>query len=418
MSLHPPRIVVSITALLMAAVGAALASGCRNEIWLSEPDGRAELDAGADAGRDASLGPRDANDVDAVAIDAPTIAEDAALPARACERAPVPVVSTLATGPLEAPSLATSGRDATLRFGVLVPPAASATPTSDTRLLVLDDEGTVLADRAFRVDDASGSASSGATLHSLPEGSGGEGFLLLAPTSITWLDGDGVADPSPVMLATAPSPTWQRAAGWLDADRFAFVSDTPDLRVAVVDRTSGMVTATPIAVAGAAAVHIEPGGITVALDAPSSDVIVYDPDLSGAEALRVTWADGSALGSRLLGAGLAGTERTWLIHDTCEFRTIIRSFLVAPSGASTPGSTLQLRCPLVATREGPFLAIASENQFLAVYDFGARTFSTLARTFEEPPLVESERDGAHVAVLFRETTAASATALDLACGLR
>lgn len=401
---------ISVTALASALAVGALAGGCQNEVWLSAPDAHRDLDAGRDAGAPTL----DANDAGAGEIDA--AAEDAALPRRACELTPVTVATTLGTAASEAPTLATSGRLATLRYGVLVPPAASVTPTDQTRLYVLDAEGALRAERTFRVDDATGSASSLVTLHSLFAGTGDEGFLLLGPSAIQRLDADGAALGSPVSLALAPSARWQRAAGWIDADRFAFVSDTPELRIVVFDRASGSVTPTSISAASAAVVHIDDGGVTIAGIAPSNDIVVYDPDLSGTETLRVAWNDGTPIGDRLLGVGLVGAERTWLVHSPCEFRSIVTSFRVAPDGTSSAGAMTQLLCPLVATREGPFVAIASENRLLALYDLEARSFSMLAMTFDEPPILEHERDGAHVAVLARVPTAAGAVALDLSCG--
>lgn len=410
-----------MVALGAAALG-ALVGGCQNEIWLSAPDGGSDLDAASppnDAfvvdARTIDARAIDAHTVDAVAIDAP-IAEDSGVPHRACELVPVTVTTAGITASDEAPTFATSGRHDTLRYGVLVPPAASVAPTEDTHLSILDGEGALREERTFHLVDASGSVTSRATLHSLAEDAPDQGFLLLTPTALQLLDASGDAPSSLVPLAVPPSPVWQRAAGWIDADRFAFVSDTPDLRIAVFDRTSGVVSATSISVASAAAVVLAPGGVTVSLAAPESTVVVYDPDLSGTETLRAPWVDESALGDRLLGAGLVGGERTWLVHNPCEFRTYVTSYRIAADGMATDGPRMQLLCPLVATREGPFVAIASENQRLALYDFATHAFATVTGTFAEPPTVESERDGASVAVLARVPAAEGAVSLVLWCG--
>jgi hypothetical protein len=395
---------------VLAPLVIALSLACQPEIWLSEGDGRIDLDAGHDAH---VVVPPDAND--ASEVDA-RIEPDAAPPRRDCELASVMVAPVSDTVSLEAPTLATSGRTTTLRYGVLLPPSSSLTATDETRLVVLDDEGTLLHERTLRLDDASGAVTSTATVHSLSSLADDEGFLLLTAREVRVLDSSG-EDASPaVALATAPSAAWQRAAGWIDADRFVFVSDTPDLLLAVFDRTTGEVASTPISALNAAGVHLDGGGVTITSAGPSSDIVVYDPDLSGTETFRTAWDDGTLLGSRFLGAGFVGGERTWVVRDASEFRTNITSYRISPPDAPVAGASTTLLGPLVATREGPFLAIRSANPTLALYAFETHAFSMLAMGFAGAPVVEDERDGANVAILFFEPADAGASSLTLACG--
>ncbi len=390
----------------------ALSLGCQPEIWLSEGDGRVDLDAGRDA---AIVVPPDANAVDASEVDASDAGVDAAV-GRDCEVAPVTVVRVATTGPLEAPTFATSGRLTTLRYGVLVPPAASLTTTDATTLVVSDDEGTLLHERTLRLDDALGAPTSTATLHSLSSLASDEGFLVLTPREIRLLDADGLGDAVAATLTTPPSSVWQRRAAWIDAERFVFVSDTPDLLLAVFDRTTSEVTTTTISATNAAGVHVDGGGVTITSTGASSDIVVYDPDLSGAETLRTTWADGTELDARFLGAGFVDGERTWVIRDAAEFRTNITAYRISPPDAPVGGASTTLLGPLVGSREGAFIAITSENPTLAIYGLRAHAFSMLATGFAEPPLVEEERDGENVSILFFEPAETGTASLTLVCG--
>lgn len=388
---------------------AMLLSGCQPEIWLSEGDGRVDLDAGRDA---AIVVPRDANDVDAADAEM-----DAAPPiGRDCELGRVTVARVSTTSPLEAPTFAASGRLGTLRYGVLVPPAASLTTTDATTLLVLDDEGASLNERTFRLDDALGAPTSTATLHSLSSLTSDEGFLLLTPREIRMLDASGMGDSAAATLATPPSSLWQRAAAWIDADRFVFVEDTPDLFLAVLDRTTGEVTTTSVSAANAAGIHIDAGGVTITSAGPSSDIVVYDPDLSGTETLRTTWTDGTLLGARFLGAGLVGGERTWLVRDASEFRTNVTSYRISPPDEPVAGASTALLGPLVGSREGAFIALTSANPTLAIYGLETHSFSMLATGFAAPPLVEEERDATNVSLLFFEPAETGTASIELACG--
>jgi hypothetical protein len=403
--------------LVIAAV-LALLPACRNEIWLSDRDGNIELDAGGDAHvvrpPDASL--VDAGEVDGGEMDGGEIDVDSGTVGRGCELTPVPIVVVGDTGPLEAPTLAVSGRLATLRYGLLVPPAASLVATDETQLVVLDDEGVVLLDRGIRLEDGSGAVTSTATLHSLSPLVDEEGFLLLTPRGIWMLDADGAGASETATLTTPPSSLWQRSAGWIDADRFAFVSDTADLRVAVFDRRTGDVTTTSISALGAGGAHLEPGGATLSSAGPTNEIVVYDPDLSGLETLRTTWEDGSPLGTRLLGVGLFGGERTWLVRTADEFRTNVVSYRVTPGEPPAAGASTPVLGPLTATREGPFLAIMTETPSLVLYAFDAHSFSTVAMSFGGDAIVEHERDGASVSILFLEPVEPGRASLELACG--
>ncbi len=196
------------------------------------------------------------------------------------------------------------------------------------------------------------------------------------------------------------------------------MSDTPDLRLAVFDRTTGDVTVTTISAAGAAVVHLESGGVTISSAGPASETVVYDRDLSGAEVLRTTWDDGTLLAARLLGVGFLAGERTWVVHDPSEFRTNVASYRISPIDPPVPGEGTALLGPLSATREGPFLAITSENPWVTLYAFETDGFRTVAMDFAGTPIVEEERDGANVSILFLEPAEAGTETLELACGRR
>jgi hypothetical protein len=195
------------------------------------------------------------------------------------------------------------------------------------------------------------------------------------------------------------------------------VSDTADLRIAVFDLRTRAVTTTVISAAGAIVVHLEPGGATISGGVSTNEIVVYDPDLSGTETLRHTWSDSSPLGTRLLGAGLFGGERTWVVHSPAEFRADITGYDIAPGAAPVARVAMTRLGPFTASHEGPFLAITTDNPSVVLYAFEAHMFSVAAMDFEGTPIVEHERDGASVAILFVEP-AAMGGSLDLVCGRR
>lgn len=389
----------------MVALTIALASGCTNEIWLSEsPD--ASIDPPADA----------SHPQDAPAVDAPDGTADAGPPgARACEDAPVTIGLASPVATLEQPTLAIGGRLESLRYGLLLPPAASPTATEDTRLIVADRHGTVLHERAFDLDDASGATASSATIHSLPPGVSDEGFLLLAPREIRLLDADG--EGASIALAVAPSPTWQRTAGWIDDDRFVFVSATPDLRLAIFDRTTREVRTTSISAADAACVHVDPGGVTISSVGPLSETVVYDPDLSGAETLRTSWDDGALLGARLIAVGGAGTERTWLVRDANEFRTAVTSYRISALDPPSARGSQMLVGPVSASREGARVVITSSDPALTIYSLETHTFAVGPPTEGDPSIAEDERDGSSLSILTLRPASDGRVSLDLTCGV-
>lgn len=396
-----------------ALLAVALAIGCDYSVWLSG-DASAELDATIpDAtSLDASV---DAEGVDAEPLDAqpPDVGPFDAGPPRVCETSPSIVGAVRATPALERPTFAISGRRASLRYGVLVPPSASPTPTSDTTLILVDRDGAAVGERALRIEGSGGAPASTATLHALSHDSSAEGFLVLGPRGLWVLDADGAGDP--IALATPPRPEWQRAAGWVDADRFVFVTDTADLRLAVFDRTTNAVTTTSISVAGAAVVHVEPGGVTVSM-AATSETVVYDPDLSGAESLRTTWNDGELLGRRLVAAGIVAGQRIWIVYGTNEFRTDVASHRVSAAGDAVRLTGITLVSPVTASLEGPVIALEGFGPSLAIYSLASDRFTELTPR-AEGALVESERDGERVSVLTLLPDATGGLSLELACGV-
>lgn len=402
---------VSLRRSLLAAV--ALAIGCDYSVWLSDdPDAGIELDAAMPIDATIDARPPDAPLRDAGPFDAPEI--DAG--PRTCETSPSIVGVVRAAAPLERPTFAVSGRAASLRYGVLVPPAASATATSDTTLLLVDRQGAAVGERRLRVEGAGGAPVSTATVHALSHESTAEGFLVLGPRALWVLDADGAGDA--IVLSTPPRPEWQRAAGWVDPDRFVFVTDTADLRLAVFDRTTGSVTATTISVAGAAIVHVEPGGVTVSRAGLTSDTVVYDPDLSGAEVLRTGWDDGDPLADRLVAAGVAAGQRIWIVRGTNEFRTDVASHTVSATGEVVrvpPGETFV--SPVTASLEGPVIALEGSGPELWIYSLATGTFTMLSPR-AAGALVESERSGDRVSVLSLLPDATGGLSLELACGVR
>ncbi|MDQ3031365.1 MAG: hypothetical protein M3Y87_03040 [Myxococcota bacterium] len=400
-------------AVASLAITLSLGTGCTNEIWLSDALDASTADASPDAPRELDGGQADASDAVVDSGHEP-------LP-RACETGPVTILQTSVNPPLEQPTLAVSGRLESLRYGLLVPPSASTTATEETRLIVSDRGGTALHERAMRLGDAAGSPASTATLHSLSPEASEDGFLLLAPRGIWLLDADGAGEQTAAFPAAGPSPAWQRVAGWLDADRFAFVSETADLRLAVFDRRTGAVETTSISAADAASVHVEPGGITISSVGPLSETVVYDPDLSGAETLRTDWDDGALLAARLIGVGASGGERIWLVRDANEFRTFVTSYRVSPDGPPVAGAALMLVGPLTATREDGQIAIessATPGRALTVYSLESDTFSTLSTVFGGSVVVEHEREGALLSFLSLEPAGKDRLSLELTCGVR
>lgn len=389
----------------LLAMTLALATACTNDIWLSD-----SFDAGLEPPIDASPGQ------DARVIDAPEIDVDAGEDGpRACEVAPVTIALASNAPPLERPTLAVSGQADTLRYGVLLPPAASPTATEETRLVITDRHGTVLHERAFDLDDASGAPTSSATIHSLPLGASEEGFLLLAPRQVWLLDGDG--EGAPTALVAAPSPTWQRAAAWIDDERFVFVSDTPDLRLAVFDRSTREVRTTSISAADAACVHVDADGVTISSVGPLTETVVYDPDLSGAETLRTTWDDGGLLAERLIAVGATGAERTWLVRDSSEFRTAVTSYRISALDPPSARGSLVLVGPLAASREGARVVIASSDPALTIYSLETHTFAMGPPTAGDPIIVEAERDGSSISILALRPATDGRVSLELTCGV-
>jgi hypothetical protein len=105
-----------------------------------------------------------------------------------------------------------------------------------------------------------------------------------------------------------------------------------------------------------------------------------------------------------------------VVNDPSEFRTNITSYRISLGDPPAARATTPLLGPLASSREGPFLAVTSNNPALVLYAFETETFSMLASGFAGSVLVEHERDGANVAVLFVDPAGASETSLSLACG--
>ncbi|MBX3269296.1 MAG: hypothetical protein KF729_03490 [Sandaracinaceae bacterium] len=393
-----------------AALATFALLGCDYAVWLSE-----DLDAGerADAAALRDAANDAAPDADRLDADGPDADGPDAGAQRACERGPVPLGTARATDPLSQPTFAVSGHLGSPRYGVLVPPAASRIATEDTRLIIADADGATLRERALRVTDGAGAPASTATLHALP--ADGEGFLILGPTAIWLLSADGEGEP--LALAVPPRAEWQRSAGWLDDDRFAFVSDAPALPLAVLERAARAVSATTVSAVDAACVHIERGGVTISRAGPTTEVVVYEPALDGAEALRSAWDDGTPLAGRLLAAATHGSERVWIVRDANEFRTAVTAVRVPAGSEPVPGSSITLLSPITASLEGTVFAIQGSGPALWTYSLELATFSPLPA----PPgdaLVEPERDGERLAVLGLRPDGASDLALELSCGLR
>ena len=147
------------------ALAITIAPSCDYAVWLSDdPDGGAVDDASPpnDASSDAP-NVQDAHEPDARDIDAGGVAD--------CELTPEPVATVRPNDALERPTFAVSGRLDTLRYGVLVPPSASAIATDDTRLVLVDHRGAFVGERTLAIVDGSGAPSSTATLHALPHAS-------------------------------------------------------------------------------------------------------------------------------------------------------------------------------------------------------------------------------------------------------
>jgi hypothetical protein len=387
----------------LASIALALAVGCDFSVWLSD-----DLDASVAPDAPPHDAPPDAP------VDAPEI--DAG-PRRACEVEPSVLGSVLPTGPDEQPTFAVSAAPGPLRYGVLVPPVASATVTTDTALIIADGEGNPVRTHALAIDAVGGGPTSTATLHSLSPESTTPGFLVLGPTAIWLLDEMGIG--GPVAIPTPPSPPWQRSAGWIDADRFAFVTSTADLRVAVFDRTTMATTETPISAAGAARVLVEPGGVTISR-AAVMEVVVYSPALDGTEILRTSWTDepGNVLGERLLAAAVDAGERRWLVRGAARFDNNVTEYTVPAAGDPVQGSArVVLVTPITASLEGPVVALQGSPSTLTIYSLASRTFTSLP-----PPdgvaLVESEREGEQVAVLTLRLDGSGDLSLELECAVR
>lgn len=285
-----------------------------------------------------------------------------------------------------------------------------------TSLIVADREGAVLHSRPLAIEDASGAPVSSATLHGLSFSSPDEGFLILAPTAIWPLDAAGAGDP--IAIDPGPSADWQRSAGWIDDDRFLFVTNTPDLRLAVFARSTRAVTLTPISTRGAARVLVSPGELTISSAGPGTEVVVYDSTLSGAVILRSEWHDGTPVQARLLVATSGPGERTWMIRDSAEFRAALQAYRVPLGGdpIAVGASPPSLLSPVIASLEGDMIAIYSSRPTLTLFALDTALYTELP----PPPgmvLVEPERDGGQVALLTLRPSATGALSIELTCGV-
>lgn len=337
--------------LILVSLGAlAMISGCRYDVQL-QPSTDAAVDAlTRDAGTDG-------------AADAPPDSPPDA-PPQTCASG----LALMSARPTAFDRGATFARGASLgarRYGILVSPAVRDDGASTTRLLVVDGTGALLSSRELALLDGGGDPSETATLHSLPSG---EGFLVIGERAIVILDVEGGTS-SEVPLTVAPLASAQRRAGFIDEDRFVFVSSAPGLPLAVFDRTTGEVTTTAIETEGAAVVLIHRGGVTIGIDAPT-ETVEYAPSLNGDVTYRSAWPP-APLARRLLGAYTAGGRRIWATADGEEFRNTVSLDEMPESAAPVSLTSATLVAPLEVNQEDDLLTVAESTGDLAVVDYAA-----------------------------------------------
>jgi hypothetical protein len=323
--------------------------GCRYDV---------QLQPGTDAAVDAFRSP-DAGS-DGAADDTPEDAPDA--PPQTCA-AGVALMSTRPTGADRGATIARSASPEGQRYGILVSPAVRDDSASTTRLLVIDGTGAILSIRELALLDGAGDPSETATLHSLPSG---VGFLVLGERAIVLLDLEG-ATSSEVPLTVAPLASAQRRAGFVDDDRFVFVSSEVGGPLVVFDRTTGELTTTAIDTEGTAVVLVHRGGVTIGTDAPT-ETVEYAPSLNGDVTYRSDWPP-APLSRRLLGAYTAGGRRLWATADGEEFRNTVSLYEMPESAAPVSLMSATLVAPLEVTQEDELLTVAESTGDLAVVDY-------------------------------------------------
>lgn len=393
----PPRTESLFLALLSLA-------GCRYEVRL---DGQS--DAGLRDTRLAADAPRDRDAREALDV-RPDGSEDAPIPPT-CETG-LRLLDARASSEAEAATSAATGEGAGRRFAVLVPPAVRGDGAGTSRLLVLDGEGTVLSSREISIVDAAGAPSSSATLHALPTGTG---FLLLGPLSIMLLTADGEEAAAPALLDDPPLPGWQRGAGWVDDDRFVFVSSALRAPLVAFNRITNAISRGSIETEGAAVVLVHRGGVTVGTDEAAGGVaetVEYAATLAGEVTFRSAWPE-APLGARLLGVNTSMGVRSWLVADGAEFRNSVALYEVPDVGAPILRATTLLVAPLSSVPNAELVSLRASSEPLVALDFARRTFTVLS-----PPgpsslgLVERDGDAGYVTV-YLET--ASSPALVFRC---
>lgn len=377
-------------------------AGCRYEVRL---DG--QRDAGLRDTEVAADTERDARE----ALDAlPDVPEDAPIPST-CETG-LRLLDARASSEAEAATSAATGEGAERRFAVLVPPAVRGDGAGTSRLLVLDGEGTVLSSREISIVDGGGAPSSRASLHALPTGAG---FLLLGPLFVALLTADGEEAAAPALLDDPPLEGVQRGAGWVDDDRFVFVSSAPRAPLVVFDRTTNAISTSPIETEGAAVVLVHRGGVTVGTDEAVGGVaetVEYAATLTGDVTFRSAWPE-APLGARLHGVNTSMGVRLWLVADGAEFRNSVALYQVPDAAPPILLATTLLVAPLSAVPGPELVTLRASSEPLVALDFARRTFTVLS-----PPgpsslgLVERDGDAGYVTV-YVET--ASSPALVFRC---
>jgi len=359
----------------LAACALALV-GCRTEVQLDPRDAGTMPRDAARMPRDAAF--RDAASRDATS-DAPAPADapfDAALdappPLRPCEGGGLPLGPIAMRDPSLAPAIVALGTGVERRHVILLPPSSLAVPTASARLLVLDADAAVIADRELAV------ASGGAAMVASPLATGVPGeatITLLLGGRLLSVDRDGADVGSERALPEALDAAHQAASAHVASDRLLYVGVSG--RVVSIDPRTGVGAAgVAPALLPTDRLFVSDGSIVVNRGEPTLETWELGLALDGTETLRVTFP-GSEFAGRALGAYRVGGERRGVVKADGEFRAPTHVSRVDDGGTFTSLDEQLLIGPLTSTQRDGLVTIRTSDGRIVAADVSEASLRTL-----------------------------------------